>query len=162
MVTPRSTATWPSSGASSPVIIRNSVVLPAPLGPTRPTFSPRSSDAEASMNRIWWPICLEMLSRRIMLDGSLKTSRPLESGHCDCVTLVNFLIGLKAARGGFERYLGERRIHCNALGRDHRPLKDLFRAGIEAFDVAGPIELIDKRGIGEFLWLDIAGRRILL
>src|SRR4051812_2195804 len=66
MVTPRSTATWPSSGASSPVIMRNSVVLPEPLGPTRPTFSPRCSAAEASMNRRWWPFCLEMLSRRIM------------------------------------------------------------------------------------------------
>src|SRR5258708_37523479 len=40
MVTPRSPATCPSSGCSSPVIIRNSVVLPAPLGPTMPTFSP--------------------------------------------------------------------------------------------------------------------------
>src|SRR5882724_10409249 len=66
MVTPRSTATWPSSGASAPVIIRNSVVLPDPLGPTRPIFSPFWSAAEASMKRIWWPFCLEILSRRIM------------------------------------------------------------------------------------------------
>src|SRR4030081_61953 len=66
MVTPRSTATWPSSGCSWPVIIRNSVVLPAPLGPTRPTFSPFWSAAEASMKSIWWPFCLLMLSRRIM------------------------------------------------------------------------------------------------
>jgi hypothetical protein len=36
----RGTDTSPSSGDSSPTIIRNSVVLPAPLGPTRPTFSP--------------------------------------------------------------------------------------------------------------------------
>src|SRR5665213_2907427 len=66
MVTPRSTATWPSSGCSSPVIIRNSVVLPDPFGPTRPTFSPLWSAADASMKRIWWPFCLLMLSRRIM------------------------------------------------------------------------------------------------
>src|SRR4051812_8872052 len=66
MVVPRSTATWPSSGCSSPVIIRNSVVLPAPLGPTRPTFSPFWRVADASIKRIWWPICLLMLSRRIM------------------------------------------------------------------------------------------------
>ena len=72
MVTPRSTATWPSSGCSWPVIIRNSVVLPAPLGPTRPTFSPFWSAAEASMKRIWWPFCLEMLSRRIMGSGALE------------------------------------------------------------------------------------------
>ena len=30
--------TSPSSADSSPTIIRNSVVLPAPVGPTRPTF----------------------------------------------------------------------------------------------------------------------------
>jgi cell division septation protein DedD len=40
MVTPRSTETCPSSGCSSFMIMRNSVDLPAPLGPTRPTFSP--------------------------------------------------------------------------------------------------------------------------
>ena len=34
------TETSPSSGTSSPTIIRNSVVLPEPFGPTRPTFSP--------------------------------------------------------------------------------------------------------------------------
>src|SRR4051812_14534410 len=66
MVTPRSTTTWPSSGCSSPVIIRNRVVLPEPLGPTRPTFSPRWSAADASMKRSWWPFCLLMLSRRII------------------------------------------------------------------------------------------------
>ena len=38
-------------GRSSPVIMRKSVVLPAPLGPTRPTFSPFHSAAEASMKR---------------------------------------------------------------------------------------------------------------
>src|SRR5436190_6321347 len=75
MVTPRSTATWPSSGCSSPVIIRNSVVLPAPLGPTRPTFSPLLSAAEASMKRSWWPFCLLMLSRRIMCTGFRKKLR---------------------------------------------------------------------------------------
>src|SRR5437016_12256161 len=77
MVTPRSTATWPSSGCSSPVIIRNSVVLPDPLGPTRPTFSPFWSAAEASMKRIWWPFCLLMLSRRIIRTGPRKELRRL-------------------------------------------------------------------------------------
>src|SRR5262245_52803464 len=66
MEMPRSAATWPSSGCSSPDIMRNSVVLPAPLGPTRPVFSPFCSAAEASMKRIWWPTCLETLSRRII------------------------------------------------------------------------------------------------
>ena len=40
MVSFRGTVTSPSSGTSSPTIIRKSVVLPAPFGPTRPTFSP--------------------------------------------------------------------------------------------------------------------------
>src|SRR4051794_20705774 len=66
MLTPRSTMTRPSSGGSWPVIMRNSVVLPAPLGPTRPIFSPFWSAAEASMKRSCWPFCLLMLSRRIM------------------------------------------------------------------------------------------------
>src|SRR6202008_1691235 len=72
MVTPRSTATWPSSACSSPVISRNSVDLPAPLGPTSPVFSPFWSAAEASMKRIWWPCCLLTLSRRIMRDWDLE------------------------------------------------------------------------------------------
>src|SRR4051794_24430476 len=66
MVMPRSVETCPSSGNSSPAIIRNSVVLPAPFGPTSPIFSPLLSAADASMNRIWWPACLLTLSRRIM------------------------------------------------------------------------------------------------
>src|ERR1700740_2623023 len=49
--------------------MRNRVVLPEPLGPTRPIFSPRWSAAEASMKRRWWPFCLLMLSRRIMDSG---------------------------------------------------------------------------------------------
>src|SRR6185369_7712468 len=74
MVTPRSTATWPSSGWSSPVIMRNSVVLPAPLGPTRPTFSPLLSAPDASIKRRWWPFCLLMLSRRIMKGTRSETT----------------------------------------------------------------------------------------
>ena len=44
--------------------MRNSVVLPAPLGPTRPTFSPFCSAADASMKTICLPFCLLMLSSR--------------------------------------------------------------------------------------------------
>src|SRR5207248_6609743 len=66
MVMPRSSETWPSSGGSWPEIIRKSVVLPAPFGPTRPIFSPFWRAAEASMKRIWWPTCLLTLSRRII------------------------------------------------------------------------------------------------
>ena len=53
-----STETCPSSGDSSRMIIRKMVDLPAPLGPTRPIFSPRNSAAEASTKRICGPCCL--------------------------------------------------------------------------------------------------------
>jgi hypothetical protein len=49
---PGSIVTWPSSGRSSPAIIRKSVVLPAPFGPTSPTFSPFWMPIDASMNKI--------------------------------------------------------------------------------------------------------------
>jgi hypothetical protein len=52
------TDTSPSSGNSSPTIMRNSVVLPAPFGPTRPTFSPGFSWNDVSTNRICLPYCL--------------------------------------------------------------------------------------------------------
>ena len=48
----------PSSGCSSPTISRNTVLLPAPLGPTSPTFSPGLIWNDASTNRIWPPYCL--------------------------------------------------------------------------------------------------------
>ena len=41
MVIPRSSEICPSSGDSSFMMSRKMVDLPAPLGPTRPTFSPR-------------------------------------------------------------------------------------------------------------------------
>src|SRR4249920_2350218 len=65
MVTPRSMETWPSSGDSSFMISRKTVDLPAPLGPTNPTFSPRWMAAAASMKRMRGPCCLLTESRRI-------------------------------------------------------------------------------------------------
>src|SRR3569832_338457 len=65
MLTPRSMEIWPSSGDSCFVIRRKTVDLPAPFGPTRPTFSPRWMAAEASTNRICGPCCLLIWSRRI-------------------------------------------------------------------------------------------------
>src|SRR5262245_54879548 len=56
----------PSSGDSSPTIMRNTVVLPAPFGPMSPAFWPGLSWNEASTNRIWRPYCLETLVRAIM------------------------------------------------------------------------------------------------
>ena len=48
--------------ATLPMKGREGVYLPAPLGPTRPTFSALRMTAEASMKTIWWPFCLEILS----------------------------------------------------------------------------------------------------
>ena len=58
--------TVPSSGDSSPTIIRKSVDLPAPLGPTRPTFSPGLSWKSASMKSTCRPYCLLTLENEII------------------------------------------------------------------------------------------------
>src|SRR5688572_8169074 len=58
MVSRFGTDTSPSSGLSSPVIIRNKVVFPAPLGPTSPIFSPGLSWKDASTKSTWRPYCL--------------------------------------------------------------------------------------------------------
>src|SRR4051812_31051852 len=87
--------------------MRNSVVLPAPFGPTSPTFSPFWMPIEASMNRIWWPFCLEMLSRRIM-GGLLARGRAerqpqtprLAPGDLDHSTGPTLPADLEAGRGG--------------------------------------------------------------
>src|SRR5512145_3368156 len=68
MVSFLGTVTSPSSVPSSPVIRRKIVVLPAPLGPTSPTFSPGLSWNDASTNRTCPPYCLhtpvnEIISR---------------------------------------------------------------------------------------------------
>ena len=64
------TDTSPSSGPSSPTIMRKSVVLPAPFGPTRPTFSPGLSWKEASTKRTCRPYCLLMRAKEIMAKRS--------------------------------------------------------------------------------------------
>src|SRR6185369_13151361 len=60
------TETSPSSGDSSPTIMRNSVVFPAPFGPTRPAFSPGLSWNDASTKMSCLPYCLEILLKLIM------------------------------------------------------------------------------------------------
>src|SRR5262245_22973164 len=52
------TVTSPSSGCSSPTIIRKRVVLPDPFGPTRPIFSPGFNWNDASTKRTCRPYCL--------------------------------------------------------------------------------------------------------
>src|SRR5581483_5875249 len=74
------TDTSPSSGVSSPTIMRNSVVLPEPLGPTRPTFSPGLSWKDASTKRICLPYCLlifenEITRRSLYVEGEQHVPR---------------------------------------------------------------------------------------
>src|SRR5258705_10525880 len=92
------TETSPSSGDSSPTIMRKSVVLPEPFGPTSPAFSPGLSWKEASTKTSCRPYCLETLLRLIMSAGenacasdgiSALSPRPYRGacrrgGHQDC------------------------------------------------------------------------------
>src|SRR5512140_543869 len=112
MVTPRSMETWPSSGCSSRVMSRKSVDLPAPLGPTRPTFSPRCSVAEASRKRIWFPCCLPMASRRIKARScnTAAAGAPRGAGPRDHPSDVR-----AGARARLLLGLGLRRVHGEGL-----------------------------------------------
>src|SRR6185369_3219338 len=67
------TETVPSSGASSPTTMRNRVVLPEPLGPTRPTFSPGFNWKDASTKTSCRPYCLLILEKEII--GKHQASR---------------------------------------------------------------------------------------
>src|SRR5665213_951875 len=58
--------TEPSSGSSSPTTIRKSVVLPEPLGPTKPTFSPGFNWKDASTKTNCLPYCLLIFAKEIM------------------------------------------------------------------------------------------------
>src|SRR5215213_2617268 len=69
------TETSPSSGPSSPTIMRKSVVLPAPFGPTRPTFSPGLSWNEASTKRTCLPYCLLTRAKEIIGAGKVNRIR---------------------------------------------------------------------------------------
>src|SRR6478736_10426452 len=66
MVSRLGTETSPSSGSSSPTTMRKSVVFPAPLGPTRPTFSPGLSWNDASTKTSCLPYCLLILEKEII------------------------------------------------------------------------------------------------
>src|ERR1700733_6409778 len=69
------TETSPSSGDSSPTTIRNRVVLPEPLGPTSPTFSPGFNWKEASTNTNCFPYCLLILEKEIKRGFAAVISR---------------------------------------------------------------------------------------
>src|SRR5262245_3963495 len=76
MLNRRGTVTSPSSGVSSPTIIRKTVVFPAPFGPTRPARSCGFSWNEASTNRTCLPYCLETLANEIIGQGKGLRSGP--------------------------------------------------------------------------------------
>src|SRR3954451_11155194 len=135
MVIPRSTATWPSSGCSSPVIMRNSVVLPDPLGPTKPTFSPRCSAAEVSMKSRWWPFCLEMLSRRIMCARGWEMS----GGCCRSPDERSEIRVSVCSFPDIAALIRATKLHLLALLPLHRLPADV--AAAEAF---GPLDAIDR------------------
>src|SRR5258706_11476953 len=71
----------PSSADSSPAIIRKSVVLPAPFGPTSPAFSPGLSWKEASTKMTWRPYCLLTEAKEIMEWASTPRVAPLFVGR---------------------------------------------------------------------------------
>src|ERR1043166_3280353 len=87
------TETVPSSGLSSPTTIRKSVVLPDPLGPTSPTFSPGFNWKEASTKSNCLPYCLLMFEKEIIFEGDL--------GHGDSSSVAwtgNWRSGAGASR----------------------------------------------------------------
>ena len=76
--------------------MRNSVVLPEPLGPTRPTFSPGLSWKEASTNRTCRPYCLLMREKEIISRASPAVQLTTTVSGCslarDCGMMArNFL-----------------------------------------------------------------------
>ena len=71
-----SSSTDPSSGRSWPQTQLNTVVLPAPLGPTRPTLSPRSMEKVTSLTALMPPNCLESPRTSRSGVGSPSRERP--------------------------------------------------------------------------------------
>src|SRR5271154_1421121 len=70
------TETSPSSGASSFITMRKSVVLPAPLGPTKPIFSPGFNWKEASTKINCLPYCLWIFEKEIIRNPNGRRARP--------------------------------------------------------------------------------------
>src|SRR5690606_41554801 len=88
--------------------MRNRVVLPAPLGPTSPIFSPRFNAAAASIKRMRWLLDLLILSMRIMERGPRRCApyammRCTESMRQDrrVANTAQKMVGERARAGGF-------------------------------------------------------------
>src|SRR5439155_19843820 len=90
------TDTSPSSACSSPTIIRKTVVLPDPFGPTRPTFSLGLSWNEASTKRTWRPYCLLIFENAItsFISGAVLRIRRLASAAKRVFRNAEFLGGV--------------------------------------------------------------------
>src|SRR5512136_575343 len=71
--------TWPASTSISPMRMRQRVVLPAPLGPTRPTRWPRVMCHVRSRNTVWAPNDLLASSSWIMIRARVRSGEVLVS-----------------------------------------------------------------------------------
>src|SRR5450755_1526813 len=87
------TETVPSSGSSSPTTMRKRVVLPEPLGPTSPTFSPGLSWKEASTKTSCLPYCLLMLEKEINYQASRREIIAGMKFACFTIMAAPFLLG---------------------------------------------------------------------
>src|SRR5919109_4786547 len=79
--TDRSLTRWPWMrmspvvGISSPAIIRSTVVLPPPLGPSSPTSSPSCTERLTLLTAVTWPNCLLTLRSSMLIRRGSQHSR---------------------------------------------------------------------------------------
>src|SRR5262249_13585039 len=85
---PEARSTRPPSGSSRPHRMRISVVLPTPLGPTKPTFWPARISSESSSSTGSGPKCLvnPAAVSRIMGWRTCPMNRRAPSPVCGCET----------------------------------------------------------------------------
>src|SRR5688572_9068892 len=142
MLARRGRSTAPSSGCSSPVINRKMVVLPAPLGPTRPTFSPGLSWNEASTNRICAPYCLLTVENEIMARLRSEALDQLADAVDEGVPLMALPLLPGAERGGVgdpvDEQLAVEVIDLVLEGAGGQPLHDPVDRLAVAVDRAQP------------------------
>ncbi len=119
----------PPSGDSSPVIIRNSVVLPAPLAPITPTMPARGRSKLRSSISSCSP---KPLRRSTAVEHLLAEARPrrdvdLHVLELDVALLGDQLLVAREARLRLRAFALRVRAHPLELGRD-RAFAALFRA----------------------------------